>query len=221
MTTKRVFQGTAFLLLLGLIVSFWAGCEKEPSSEGLNSYFERNPFVSDPRVTPSSVSISPTEAQLSTEGQTINYSVAGGEAPYTWGVSKPSVGTIQALPDTSHAIYTATDVEDNNVIVADRNGQAAIGNINRPSSPAFQIIPSTLTITNQYVGQTFQFRAVGGVPPYGEWQTSNPLLGTIDQNGIYTVQSFGYEAYGNNIISLTDSHDTFVTATVNHQKDLP
>jgi hypothetical protein len=217
MTRTRIVLPLLTLLALPGLLLFNAGCEDEPSSEGLDSYFDRNPFISDPRVTPSSLTIAPAESQVTTEGQTIDFVVAGGRGPFSWGVSKTSVGTVQPLGDDRHAIYTALDVADNNVIVADRDGQAAIGNINRPASSAFQIIPSTVTVTNQLAGDEIFFRAVGGVPPYGPWQVNAPELGTIDQNGVYTIQNPGTVISGENTISVTDSQDSVATATVIQQ----
>jgi hypothetical protein len=201
--------------LLPLAASVYIGCEDSPSSEGLDAFFQNNPYISDPRVTPSAVTIRPADALVTSVGETLSFTAAGGSSPYTWQVSKPSAGSVQAAPDNSIGVYIANQVEDNNVIVADRNGQAAIANLTRVARGILTIVPSSATLTSNRVANIdVQFTATGGYPPYSDWTASAPSLGVIDQNGRYTAFPSGI---GVNVLSVKDSRDSIATATVTQQ----
>jgi hypothetical protein len=201
--------------LLPLIACVYIGCEDEPSSEGLDSFFQNNPYISDPRVTPSAVAIRPDEAFVTSVGETISFSAVGGAAPYTWLVSKASAGSVQAAPDSSIGVYTVSKVEDNNVIVADRNGQAAIADLFRQSRGILTLVPSSTTLgSNRVSNIDVQFTATGGYPPYSGWTVSIPALGQVNQSGLYTAFPSGV---GVNVISVKDSRDSIATATVTQQ----
>jgi hypothetical protein len=211
-TAKLRWLLLALIPLMGLV---YIGCEDEPSDDGLDSFFDNNPYISDPRVSPSALTIAPIETFVTSVGEQINYSVVGGDSPYSWDVAKSSVGSIRELSDDSMAIYTVAIVEDNNVIVADRNGQAAIATILRTSRETLRIIPNSFSFSNAPPGATVQFTAAGGAPPYKDWTVSVPTLGTVNQSGLYTVQSA--TASGNNTLSVRDSRDSIATANVDHQ----
>jgi len=222
MQRTRLLSTAVALICLPLVALLYVGCEDEPSSEGLDSYFERNPYISDPRTSPSALSISPNQAQVSSIGQAIAFKVNGGTEPYEWAVSKSDVGTIERLGN-SEALYTAIQIADNNVIVADRNGQAAIGDIARVAGISLQIIPDTATVSNAPPGRIIRFRVVGGAEPYGSWTVTFENLGTTDQNGVYTTVPPQItnpptpRSTGRNTISITDSRGSVATASVVHQ----
>ena len=206
--------------LLPLIAIVYMGCEDEPSDGGLDSFFDNNPYISDPRTSPSSLTISPAETYVNSVGETIRFSVIGGQSPYTWQVAKPSVGSVQGLPDDSSGVYTAVIVEDNNVIVADRNGEAAIANIFRESRQAMEIIPSSITLSNMW-GEAVQFVAVGGAPPYSDWTLSQGAFGTIEvsgssnEKGLFKIATPDPLITGSASITVKDSRDNVAIATVN------
>lgn len=207
-----------------LLTLAWAyvGCEDTPSMEGIDAYFAAHPYISDPRSSAGSsdVSISPTTATATYVGQQILFKVSGGRRPFEWGVAKPSAGSVTEQRDDLNAVYTVIAIDENNVIVSDRNGSAAIGNITPDPTVALQIIPATTTLTASETvglpaslhGSTVDFRVIGGQPPYGAWSVSSADLGSINSSGRYTVS--GTWGTGRNTVSITDSAGSVVTATV-------
>jgi len=208
--------------LLLILVFAYVGCEDSPDTGGLDGYFAAHPYISDPRdsTNASDIDIDPSDTSVTHIGQEILYTVSGGRRPFEWGVARASVGTVAAQGDDRYAIYTALTVDDNNVIVSDRDGSAAIADITPSVTVALQIIPDAVTLTATETnglplsldGSIVDFQVAGGTPPYGDWNVSSPDLGTINSSGRYTVN--GTWGVGKNVVSITDSAGSVATATV-------
>lgn len=70
------------------------------------------------------MNISPSNAQLSyTGGQ--NLSVLGGEAPYSWTSTNPSVGDVYPGASSDSAVFSAFRSGSTSVMVSDRHGESA------------------------------------------------------------------------------------------------
>lgn len=202
---------------IGMLTAL-TGCEDEPSSDDLDSFFSSNPTISDPRTQPgvSTVRISPASAVAASVGQKIMFKAGGGTAPYHWGISITSRGSIdRSESTTASAVYTVTTVGPNNVIVYDAQGAAAIASITTDGTAnPLKIVPADVTLATNH---TVQFTAVGGVKPYGTWQVSKANLGTINAAGLYTPTGIGLSANSENIITLTDAEGMIAQAKVTHQ----
>lgn len=122
------------LVLLAAAVCVYFGCEDEPSTGGIDAYFAARPYISDPRESedPGDLSVTPSSAINVAAEQQVAFAVSGGRTPFEWGTARPAIGTVETQDDTRYAIYThfgkTNDI--NNVIVNDRDGQAAIADIN-------------------------------------------------------------------------------------------
>jgi len=110
-----------------------AGCEDAPSNEGVDNFFNNNPFPSSstPSEQAASLSISPLSSSART-GQQINFTATGGTTPMTWAVATPANGSVAAQGNTRNAIYTHTGPSNtaNNVVVRDAAGSSAVADIN-------------------------------------------------------------------------------------------
>lgn len=122
----------------GCLMAFilYTGCEDGPSDEGINSYFNNNPYQSESRQSPqaaptASLTISPVSASA-VPGQLINFTAAGGSSPFSWSEGTAANGTVAQQGNERYAIYThlGTTNDANNVVVTDGSGATAIANIN-------------------------------------------------------------------------------------------
>lgn len=130
---------TSFTVLglgLALALGLYTGCEDTPSDEGINNYFDNNPYQSDARPdvaeTPTAdLSIDPSISSAQTD-QLINFEAGGGTAPFAWSVGTPAYGTITAQANTRYAIYrhSGTTNNINSVVVTDASGASAIASVN-------------------------------------------------------------------------------------------
>ena len=192
------------IAMLTLVPSFLlTSCESEdsPDTEGLDSYFDEHPYVSDPRsgTYSSVVSISPDSAEISSVGQKIAFTASGGRGVYTWDVSSTANGDIDVTGDET-AIYTASVVGPNDVIVYDEDGQAAVASITGPASSLLATAnPDELDTDKDMSVLT----ASGGVAPY-TWEVSDNIVGHLLSN---TGSSVVYQrgAKGDNSVTVTDS----------------
>lgn len=155
------------------------GCESDdsPNTEGVDSYFEDHPFLSDPRdpTSPRLVSIDPASAQISFSGQQVVFTANGGRGPYQWDTANPSKGTVEVRPGAEAAVYTAHVVGPNDVIVYDQDGHAAVASINGPTAALIATAnPSTITVDDGLSVLT----ATGGAPPY-RWSVGDNGLGDV------------------------------------------
>ena len=193
------------IAVLTLVPSFLlTGCEDEdsPDTGDLDSYFESHPFISDPRNSTFSrvVSISPDSAEISSVGQQVVFQASGGNGVYTWDTSRHSAGTVSASGNSDTAVYTASVVEPNDVIVYDRDGYAAVAVITGPSTELLATAnPDEITVA----GDKSILAASGGIPPY-TWSVGDTTLGNVSpgtgSSVIYTRANVG-----DNAVTVTDS----------------
>jgi len=113
----------------------------------------------------------------------------------------------------STGLYTAGSNPGTSIIgMADEAGKTAIARVT--VNPALSITPNSQTVPH---GQSFQFKATGGVPPLRftvDSQSSGTMLN--EQSGLYKA---GNTAGKTDKVKVTDSSSppTFVEATVNVQ----
>jgi len=179
MNTRRLLS-LLVVTILTLVPSFLlTGCESDdsPETEGVDSYFEDHPFISDPRdpTSPRIVSISPVSADVSFSGQQVVFTAVGGRTPYNWDTADHSKGTVAVRPGTEAAVYTADIVGPNDVIVYDQDGHAAVAPINGPTTPLIATANPGELDTD---GGLSVLTASGGVPPY-HWDVGDIALGNV------------------------------------------
>jgi len=135
---QKVQLWKLLLVAGGFLLMFivYTGCEDGPSDDGINSYFDNNPYQSESRGAsqespPATLSISPASTTAG-PGRLINFTATGGTSPFSWGVGTPANGTAIEQGNERYAIYThlGTTNDANNVIVTDGSGSTAIANIN-------------------------------------------------------------------------------------------
>lgn len=220
------------ILLVGLAILPF-GCEDEPEESDASKYLDENLYTSSTTTESSSSSASilvsivndddddDTSEIVTHIGQTISFRASGGSGGYVWSVGESSVGTITATwDDDSLATYVVTEVSDNTVIATDLgHGKSGTAELISGSALTLSIVPSSETITSTDLsslhGTQIQFTGYGGTPPYTEWTVSSSELGSVDQNGLYTVN--GRWGYGDNTISVRDAAGAYATATVTTQ----
>jgi hypothetical protein len=198
-----------------------SGCEDEPSTRfGVPGTSGNNPFPSIPRSSAEKqFDVEASVTTITMAGQTLSLRVLGGIAPFVWTASETVRGTVQVSANTAFAVYRANVVAPNTVTVRDATGQTLTVFL-ASGAPGLQIVPASVQLTADepygapvsLEGWVIQFRANGGIPPYGAWQAGSPALGTIVGNtGVYTVHSGGV---GENIVSITDGAGDVATVTV-------
>ena len=139
------------------------------------------------------VTVSPENATLLV-GESLRFSASGGIPPYLWQSTNPSVADIDANSGDLFAIAAGST----QVMVSDSSGiTQSTASINVVFIPDIVIAPQTLSLP---VGDSYTFRAQGGVPPY-TWQSKDPTIVNIDSNsGVLSALSNGITQ-----ISVTDS----------------
>lgn len=219
----------AFLLAIGAGLFLGAGCEDEPSADaGAESYFDNNPFSSAGRGGGElPLRISPDSPTVTVIGEEIVLRVRGGNPPYRWSVASDDRGKLRQSSRTSDtATYTSLAVAENSVSVFDSFGHGVTIEVKASGANALQIIPVAVTFTASsndappfaFHTNMINFRLVGGVPPYASWAVSIPVLGTIDQNGVYTLNGYGL---GSNIVSVIDGAGDAAQSTIITRQQTP
>ncbi len=116
----------------------------------------------------SDIAISPDSAILGV-GDTQQFTVTGGTAPYTWSTGNTAVATIDA-----NGLLTAVGAGVTQVTVTDAAGlSVSSGDITVRN---ISVSPDTATVL---VGDTLTFTASGGAAPY-TWSVSDPSVADID-----------------------------------------
>lgn len=195
--TVLSIAGSLGILVASLIT---AGCD-DPNTSELDSYFESHPFVSDPRSTSARiVSINPSAATISSVGGRIVFRAAGGTGGYTWDVSNTSMGTITPSGD-AQGVYVSKAIGDNEVVVYDRAGNAAIAYISGSEQASMKVTakPEELPADNDMTVLTVS----GGSAPY-TWTVADPGRGGYPSGN--TGASVVYRRYsaGDNAVTVTD-----------------
>ncbi len=196
--TLRKLIGTLSLLALAPFLP--TGCD-DPSTSELDGYFESHPFVQDPRSTSAQVvNINPSSASISSIGGRIIFRASGGEGGYTWDVSNTSMGTI-TLSGNSQAVYISSAIGDNEIIVYDASGNAAIAYVSGAADNEMTITaaPNTLSADNALCVVT----VTGGSAPYS-WTVTDSGRGNFPSGN--TGVSVVYRRYsaGDNAVTVTD-----------------
>jgi len=207
-------------IALSAVIAAFVGCEDEPAMDDVSGFFDDNPYSGDPHQggTPVMV-VSPSYATVGVIDENIPLRVKGGQGPYVWTVASRDRGTIEVSgPNAGYALYTATAVADNSVVVTDVNGQGAYAEITAGDVSTLRLIPETVFLLKPAVGPAMQFTVAGGFPPYRDWKTSFPDLGTVSDEGVYSVTSSTRE--GTNIVTVADSGGDTAVATVEHGLEL-
>lgn len=117
------------------------------------------------------IQVEPQTAVIQTS-QTQQFTATGGREPYVWSVSDDTIASI----DSSGLL---TGVGGGTVTVTATDADGATGNsgsITVQSNSFPTISPVYPTVS---VGQTVQFKAVGGTPPYS-WSTGNFFVASIN-----------------------------------------
>ncbi|VAW59830.1 Serine protease, subtilase family [hydrothermal vent metagenome] len=143
-------------------------------------------------ITVSDIAISPDTALLGV-GDTQQFTVSGGIAPYTWSTGNLTVATIDAA-----GLLTGVGAGNTIVTVTDSTGVS----ISTGTITVREVVvnPQTATVI---IGATQTFNAVGGAAPYS-WTVSDTTIATIDANGVLTGV-----AVGSVIVTATDA-DGFI-----------
>lgn len=136
-------------------------------------------------------------------GTTQQFTATGGTAPYTWSVSNPAVGSI----DATTGLFTAVASGTTTVSATDAAG--LVGTSGTITVTAVVVSPDTAGLG---VGQSLQFTATGGTAPYA-WSSANPSVASINATtGLLTAL-----APGTTTVTATDANgfaDTSGTITV-------
>lgn len=195
------------LSIVGLLAAtlMSGGCD-DPSTSELDNYFENNPIVNDPRTTTTRVvSISPSSASISTVGSRIVFRASGGKGGYTWNVSNKTVGNVTASGN-AQAVYTARQVADNDVIVYDGSGNAAIAYISIGDSAELDMTITAKPATISTNGNLSVLSVSGGFPPY-DWTVSYPLRGDFPSGSRGASVVYRRLTAGENAVTVTDAND--------------
>lgn len=181
------------------------GCD-DPSTSELDNYFENNPFVNDPRTTVTRVvNITPDSASISTVGERVVFRASGGKGGYTWNVSNKSAGTISASGKIQ-AVYEARQVADNDVIVYDGSGNAAIAYISIGASVELDMTITAEPSTINTNGNLSVLTVSGGSSPY-VWTVSDPLRGDYPSGNTGASVVYRRLTAGENAVTVTDAND--------------
>ena len=191
------------LAAASLAVFVPGGCNNNdsPNTSGLDDYFATHSFVIDPRSTGSSpVSLTPSAAQIDDIGGKAVFTASGGSGGYSWDVANSSVGSISG--SGNQGVYTATAIGNNNVIVYDSQGNAAVANIGGTAAEALSITASPATLTTDF---TLSVLKVSGGQAGYTWTVSSSGRGNF--SGSASGASVVYERYssGDNAVTVTDS----------------
>ena len=159
----------------------------------------------------SSIALTPSSATVPTSaGNQVQFTVIGGQAPFTWSLSSPGIATI-----TQSGLYTsiaAAGGSINVITVIDQSGKTASATVTHGT--ALAVSPSTATIS---VGNSVTFTAVGGDGTYA-WQVANITIGSPPSgSGItFTYVASGSSSNMVNTLTLKDGSGASATATITH-----
>ena len=128
------------LLLAGLGIMLFPGCEDTPDMGNVDQMLDGNPVPDDTRkdgITP--LTVEPKQGTIGHEGQSLSFTATGSpDKRYHWEVSIPAHGEFRVTDRSQTAIYTdiddtgkpVTNKNDNTLIVFDERGYAITIRIN-------------------------------------------------------------------------------------------
>lgn len=187
---------------LALAIMGPGGCNNNdsPDTSNLDDYFATHPFVIDPRSSGARpVSVTPTAAQVNQVGGKAVFTASGGTGSYTWDVANGAIGSISG--SGGQGVYTALTIGNNDVIVYDSAGNAALAKIGGTAPAGLSISADPATLTTDRALSIL--KVSGGQSPY-TWTRSS---GSGNFDGPNTGESVVYVRYssGDNAVSVTDS----------------
>lgn len=188
------------------LVIVQAGCDDggdDPDTSGLDNYFATHPYVSDPRTSGSSgVNVAPDSATINTVGGQQLFTVTGGAGGYTWDVSNTAMGQfIHYNGDKSQATYEALAVGENDVIVYDSQGNAAIAKIGGTPPENMKISADPGEIANDY---GYSILTVEGGSPNYTWSVTDPGRGQFVEGNTGATVMYQRVSAGDNGVTVTD-----------------
>ncbi|NUN04894.1 MAG: DUF1566 domain-containing protein [Bdellovibrio sp.] len=151
-----------------------------------------------------SLSLSASKYKLAV-GQVLNFSAAGGVAPYVYSIVEAGQGSI----DANSGQYTAPANLNNGV-------SATIKVVDSLGHEATKIVSlySALSVTpsgkNLAVNNSATFTGQGGLPPYTYSVTGAPANGTVNASGLYTAPA----SAGSYSLTVTDSDGNTTNASI-------
>jgi len=211
----RLAIASLAMVCLAVLLAF-SGCEGTTTedSSGVDAYLAAHPYTSLSRDTLllTVLTISPAQAAASIVGQTIAFTVSGGDGVYHWGVSDSADGKIESQ-GANQALYTCLQVGNNDVIVQDDGGHYAVAHVS-PLVNDMTISPSSVSLSGGALNVSFA--VAGGTAPYS-WTSGNTGLGAVSYSAS-TSYVAAYKAvagaYGQNVITVIDAEGRTASATV-------
>lgn len=164
----------------GLVRGIAAGTATITATDAVNA-------TATSRVSVQTVSVSPQTGSVAVQ-QTLQFSASGGTAPYAWSVSDAAVASI-----STGGLLTGRAAGTVVVSATDANGVRGSSGTITVTASANHTITVTPTTARVRVNRTLQFSVSGGPTPY-TWRLSNPAVGTISANGLFTARSVGTTA---------------------------
>ena len=156
-------------------------------------------------ITVRTITVSPPTASVETAG-TLQFTVAGGAAPYNWTSSNPTIATV----NTTTGLLTAVTAGAITVRATDADGIIGNSGTITVTTPPPPPLPAAVAITPQTgtlaAGQTLQFSATGGTAPY-TWSSANPATATVSATGLLTAVGAGTST-----VTVTDNVGSAITS---------
>lgn len=201
-------NGLWMALVLGVVTvtaGLLTGCsDDDPDTGELDGYFESHPYVSDPRSgLDQIVRISPDSAAVDSIGGQVVFAASGGNPPYHWDVSNKSRGSVAGSGGAS-GVYTAKAVGENDVIVYDQDGNAAIGRITGEGAAAMTVAASPAELTTNKAYSVVS--VTGGTPPY-TWTVADNAKGNFPGSNTGSSAVYRRETSGDNVVTVTDANN--------------
>ena len=166
--------------------------------------------------TKSGLTISPSEAKLAADGDTVTFTVVGGtnalSLPLTWSITKPELGRFMGASGLK-AVYQRTAAGANIVTARDQYGSEGIASVNQNSSggtgggeyslnvvgtPSNQIPNGQNTVTITATG------APSGVTY--TWSVEDVTLGDFVASSSSSTVQYRSKKPGKNTVTATDSN---------------
>ncbi len=154
-----------------------------------------------------SITVSPSVVALDA-GDTQEFEALGGTEEYSWVSSDTSVGTVEATG--SIVTFTAVGEGATTITVTDSDnftGSAKITVLLADTTGTVVVSPTSVSVAKE---GTYQFAAAGGIGTTYTWTISDPSLGTVSSDGLFTAGKNS----GSATITATDPVGNVGTATV-------
>ncbi|MGQ9661244.1 MAG: hypothetical protein ACUVWX_02780 [Kiritimatiellia bacterium] len=195
MRTETLGRIGALLAVLPMVV-FWAGLGCDDTDELTGAVFR----------------IEPEQATLVESGDTVVLQAIGGEEPFRWSVSDPSLGSVPTNSTDRTVTYVRAGSNGANLVtVTDSQGWTATATIIQEDLfGGLSIEPPQVALAAD--GDVVLFTARGGTPPYS-WSVSVQTLGKIHPRGAAQAL-YVRQTAGNNTVILTDARRQVAVASV-------